>query len=85
MTEDTLTITKWYADNNLPSNVILSQEQLDDRIPYPSNEMKEMLHSHQQTVRQLHEKIHRLNKRLDDTKQFCDSLWEQLKDYENGL
>lgn len=33
-------------------------------------------------IKHLNHKISVLNKRLDDTKKFCDSLWEQLKDYE---
>lgn len=40
------------------------------------------VYQHQKQIRNLHNKIDKLQKRLDDTKAFCDSLWEQLKDYE---
>jgi hypothetical protein len=36
----------------------------------------------QHTIQALHHRIDKLQKRLDSTKMFCDSLWEALRDYE---
>lgn len=56
----------------------------DDLMNYPIVIHEEILEPshHQQQIRSLHTKIDKLQKRLDDTKTFCDSLWDQLKDYE---
>lgn len=45
-------------------------------------EANDNLTHHQEQIRSLHRKIDILQKRLNDTKTFCDSLWNQLKDYE---
>lgn len=43
---------------------------------------KQQMDEHQQQIRALNNKIEKLQKRLNDTKIFCDSLWNTLKEYE---
>jgi len=47
-----------------------------------SSNLTEALSYQQKQIQSYHEKINKLQKRLDDTKSFCDSLWEQLREYE---
>ena len=39
-------------------------------------------HVYQEDIKRLHKRIDTLNRRLEDTKRFADSLWEQLREYE---
>ncbi len=59
----------------------MSEEDTIIAIHYPTiNDSK--WSDTQQQIRALHRKIDTLQKRLNDTKIFCDSLWEELKDRE---
>ena len=74
--------------DNKPIEFILNTENNQLTFNYPvsthDDASEEMAASdyHQQQIRALHRKIDILQKRLNDTKMFCDSLWGQLKDYE---
>jgi len=80
---------KLYADNepmdnftrvfnlDVPSKLPESMKWVDESF-FKEQEMN----AHQQQIRALNNKIEKLQKRLDDTKTFCDSLWNTLKEYE---
>ena len=74
--------------DNKPIEFILNTENNQVTFNYPvtthDDASEEIATSdyHQQQIRALHRKIDILQKRLNDTKMFCDSLWGQLKDYE---